>query len=198
MRPIQRKTRASLPHTQAGIEDISYLNLGEVRNRLERNERVLNTALFSASPPPAGGAAGFSTSPTTSTMARPGQTGQPGVAVGMGTSPSAPDPFREKLLQARQALLAREKELLMEQEMSKMEVGEYQGEEAQGLTMSSSGVVSRSPIAESSLDARRRSSGGGAGGMGHMGNGARYSGKARAMEAIQAGEVALHPNGIIL
>jgi hypothetical protein len=89
----------------------------------------------------------------------------------------APDPFREKLLAARQALLAREQELLMEAGMVKMEVGE--------------------PVAESSTDARRRSEGMAQGGIVN-GNGGVKSGKARAMEAIQAGEGTLSPSGKIL
>lgn len=161
MKPIPKRTRASLPNTQAGIEDISVLNLAEVRSRLERNERVLSTSLFSSSP-------------TSSTLASFGTSPNSPLARGNQTSPP-PDPFRDKLLAARQALLAREQELLMEAGMVKMEVGE--------------------PVAESSTDARRRSEG-----MVQNGNtnGNTRSGKARAMEAIQAGEVSLSPSGKIL
>ena len=66
-------------------------------------------------------------------------------------------------------------ELLMEAGMVKMEVAE--------------------PIAESSTNARRRSEGTLQNGAT---NGSALSGKARAMEAIQAGEVSLSPSGKIL
>lgn len=161
MKPIPKRTRASLPNTLAGIEDISVLNLAEVRSRLERNERVLSTSLFS-------------TSPTSSTLAAFGTSPNSPLARGSMTSPP-PDPFREKLLAARQALLTREQELLMEAGMVKMEVAE--------------------PIAESSSNARRRSEGTLQNGAT---NGSALSGKARAMEAIQAGEVSLSPSGKIL
>lgn len=87
------------------------------------------------------------------------------------------DPFREKLLRAREALLTREKELIMEQRMGeiKVENGEVYGQ-----------------MGESSAEGRRRSSAGLNHGLGLK------SGKARAMEEIQASEVNLHPNGIIL
>lgn len=77
-------------------DDISHLTLPEVRDRLERNERVLSSALFSGSP---SNTASLATSPTaTSSMHHP-------------ISPGG-DPVRARLLAAREALLAREAELV--------------------------------------------------------------------------------------
>lgn len=84
--------------------------------------------------------------------------------------------MRDRLVVARQALLAREQELLLEQGITKLEVTD----------------TPHSPLAESSADGRRRSSG-----QGVMG-GAIRSGKARAMESIKVVEGELDPNGIIL
>lgn len=86
--------------------------------------------------------------------------------------------MRDRLLAARQALLAREQELLLEQGVSKMEMDEGSGGD-------------KSPIVESSADARRRSSA-------VAGVAPVRSGKARAVESIKATEGGLHPNGIIL
>ncbi|KAL1409858.1 hypothetical protein Q8F55_003857 [Vanrija albida] len=84
--------RNSLPGS--GSDEISHLSLGEVRDRLARNERVLNTSLFSTSPTAASSfAAG---SPTARRV----------------SNPDAPDPVRDRLLAVREQLLAREAELL--------------------------------------------------------------------------------------
>ena len=158
MPPPPRRARGSTP-TPAGLEDISTLTLGEVRSRLERNERVLSTALFTGTTSPASPV--LSSSPTSEA--------QP-FAVGSPTS----DPFREKLLAARQHLLAREHELVSQDGMQNMDMGN--GDQQ---------------LAESSSDARRRSSAASFGAV-------MRSGKARAVETIQAGEGKLAQNGIIL
>ncbi|KAK4686948.1 hypothetical protein P7C73_g3175, partial [Tremellales sp. Uapishka_1] len=90
--PIRRRTPAS-PY-----EDISTLTLPEIRSRLERNSRVLNTGIFSMSPP--------STSPI--------------------ASGSTIDPIREKLLSARKQLQEREQELLASQS-GNVGLGENEG-----------------------------------------------------------------------
>ncbi|ORY29636.1 hypothetical protein BCR39DRAFT_505425 [Naematelia encephala] len=88
---------------------------------------------------------------------------------------TADDPVRQKLLEAREQLLAREQELLA------------LGVEGMNIEPGS--------IPESSSAARRRSSTG-VGGSGELG-GAR-SGKASALEAIQANESRLAKNGLLI
>jgi len=197
-----RRTRASEPNTIAGTEDISILTLSEVRSRLERNERVLNTALFSSSPTSPAAFPAPALAPSPGASATPGQGPISNTAASasstFGTSPTSPflrstmprsngqtspspaqpsgDPLRDRLLAARQALLAREQELLLEESMDGMEVSEEVG------------LGSPSAHAESSHAARRRSSGMSGLGLAN-GNGQPRSGKQRAMEAIQAGEV---------
>ena len=83
--PQARRPRTSI--TPLGADDVSLLNLPEVRSRLERNSRVLSTSLFSPPLTPSG----FPLTPS-------------------------PDPARDKLLASREQLLARERELLQAQD----------------------------------------------------------------------------------
>lgn len=96
MPPQSRRARPSL--TPQGADDTSTLSLREVQSRLERNERVLKSSLFSPS---------LSTLPP-----RLSQT---------PTSPT-PDPVREKLLASRQQLLQREQELILAESVGNMDV----------------------------------------------------------------------------
>lgn len=194
MPPVTRRTRPSVPNTGVGLEDISTLSLPEVRSRLERNERVLNTSLFSS---PAGSQ--FSTSPTSTFLPTttsppplsPHQTaagsGIGGTAIPVPPSPSN-DPFREKLLLVRHQLLEREQELLVQEATDAQLNGQSDGIKEEEM-----------PYAESSTTARRRSSGNGAIGNGRLAGGAKLtSGKARALESIQAEDEKLAPNSIKL
>lgn len=90
--PGRNRGRNSLP----GSDEISHLSLGEVRDRLARNERVLNTSLFSTSPT-ASSSFGSGFSPT---------------APRQVPTADAPDPVRDRLLAVREQLRAREAELL--------------------------------------------------------------------------------------
>lgn len=113
--------RSSLPSVTAlPPDEISALSLAEVRARLERNERVLNSSIFS---PPR--------SPSLPNIAS------------SSTSPT-PDPVREKLLVSRQQLLHREQELLMAQMddgIEKMGVGSLAESSASARRRSRSGKV---------------------------------------------------------
>ncbi|KAL7422701.1 hypothetical protein Q5752_001992 [Cryptotrichosporon argae] len=93
-RPLVRWNR-SLP---SGADDVSHLTLSEVRDRLARNERVLNSGLFAVSP------ASSSAGPSSGFGGRAG-----------GDPASPTDPVRDKLLAVRQQLRAREQALLFEQ-----------------------------------------------------------------------------------
>lgn len=78
IRVPRRGSRGAAQH-----DDVSHLSLAEVRDRLARNERTLNTV--------------FGTSPTASTSLNGGSSG---------------DPARDAVLSMREALLAREQELM--------------------------------------------------------------------------------------
>lgn len=94
--PLPRRSRPSVTGPGAGPDDVSHLSLAEVRDRLDRNERVLNSGLFvpttpqahlrspgTASPQSTAAAAAFSPS-------RAAPTGLPGGAgAGGGGSGSA-------------------------------------------------------------------------------------------------------------
>ncbi|ODO10506.1 hypothetical protein I350_01101 [Cryptococcus amylolentus CBS 6273] len=85
-------TRRARPSLVAAInEDIPSLSLPEVKARLERNTALLASPLF-ASPPDASSAGSSSSS----------------------SSAQIVDPVRDKLVKAREALLMREQELMME------------------------------------------------------------------------------------
>lgn len=181
--PPNRRHRPSLP-TSPGADDISGLSLSECRDRLARNERVLNSSLFSSvSPPPS-----LSTSPTSpflgdqSTFHAFGSAASASASAGPSRPPAPPvDPVKEKLLLTRQALLQREQELMMAQstdQVAKLEVGSPE-----------------SPRFMDTMSAGRRVSGSGGGGSAA---GASRSGKARAMEIIRQGEANRSPNAIIL
>lgn len=92
---VPRRARGSLSagSGRSPIDEISHLNITEVRERLARNERVLNSSLISASPSSSGGMA-MAMSPNSSR------------ALGSG------DPVRARLLAVRAQLCAREAELL--------------------------------------------------------------------------------------
>ena len=95
MPPSVRRQRASLPNA---FDDVSTLTLSEVRARLDRNERVLNTSIFSPTSPQSSPGPSLSTSPTSP------------FASTLGPA-SPPDPLRDRLLAVRQHLLARQQEL---------------------------------------------------------------------------------------
>lgn len=85
------------PRGSLGLADeISHLSLSEVRDRIARNERVLQSSLFSTSPT---AGTGF-----VSPISPPTQAGP--------SSPREEDPVRDRLLAVRTALLQRESELL--------------------------------------------------------------------------------------
>lgn len=153
-----RRSRGSLPSSPIpGSDEVANLSLIEVRDRLARNARVLSSSLFSPSTSPA----------SASILQAQTQAG-----------PSR-DPVREKLVHTREALLARESELLS-QGMEGMSVSVKQ-EDLSGSPVSVKG---------SYLMEGRRGSGGLQGGRG--------SGKQRALETIRQGEAGLATNAIQL
>ncbi|WVQ70562.1 hypothetical protein IAR50_000081 [Cryptococcus sp. DSM 104548] len=88
--------RRARPSLVAAInEDIPSLSLSEVKARLERNSALLASPLFASSP------------------AGPSPAG-PSTAVSTADKVEVVDPVREKLVKAREALLMREQELMME------------------------------------------------------------------------------------
>jgi hypothetical protein len=91
---VPRRSRGSLSSAsgQSPTDEISHLTLAEVRERIARNERVLNSALFSTSP-----SAGMN-----------GAAMSPGSSRGSGSD----DPVRARLLAVRASLCAREAELI--------------------------------------------------------------------------------------
>lgn len=156
MMPI-RRSRGSIPTSPTPADDVSNLTLAEVRDRLARNTRVLSSSLFSPSTSPA------STS-VLAAQAGPSRHAQPPV-----------DPVRERLVQNREALLAREAELL--------------AEGLEGMSMSpAASVKQESPAA--------------AAGNRLAGNSSpmsvRSSGKQRALDTIRQGEGSLPSNAIQL
>ena len=166
--PPPRRHRTSLTN---GPEDISHLTLYEVRERLERNWRVLGTSLFSNVSPPISPAASVGTSPTSPIL---GSTARPSTS-GSGASPSV-DPVRERLLSVREQLLAREKELCARATGAKTEHD-----------------TDHQMIIESSANALKRSEDGVISAVGRQrGN------RARTMDVIAAGEGNLARNGLIL
>ncbi|BEJ16458.1 hypothetical protein CspHIS471_0510630 [Cutaneotrichosporon sp. HIS471] len=91
---VPRRSRGSVsaPTGRSPVDEISHLNIAEVRERLARNERVLNSALFSTSP---NNGTGMATVMSPSSRAS-----------------GAEDPVRARLLAMRAQLCAREAELL--------------------------------------------------------------------------------------
>ena len=90
-------------------DDIAHLSLAEVQARLERNARVLGLALFSPSTSP------LSPSPLAGPFPPSTPAAQAGAAAAAAAGGSgAVDPVRAKLLLARQALLDRQSELLLQ------------------------------------------------------------------------------------
>ncbi|OWZ80950.1 hypothetical protein C366_00782 [Cryptococcus neoformans Tu401-1] len=137
-----RPTHGAIPN-----DDIPTLSLPEVKERLARNTALLNSPLF-AQP----------TSPSVSGSTSKAQ----------GADQGSSDPIREKLVKAREALLMREQELMMQN----MNVGASSSPEASNVTGDKKG--------------KGRESVGG------------VSGKQRVLESIRAGEGLLAKNGLIL
>ncbi|KAK6906693.1 hypothetical protein I203_100680 [Kwoniella mangroviensis CBS 8507] len=137
--PPRRSSRTSLS-SPTGADDISYLTLAEVRDRLNRNNALLSSPLFAT---PQVGAAG----------------------------PSS-DPVKDKLLLAREALLAREQELMLDN----MHLADQDTQQQQ--------IYNGSPPKSPTLS------------LGGGGNG--RSGKARVLNRIREGESNLAKNGLIL
>ncbi|CAK9786577.1 hypothetical protein CC85DRAFT_283193 [Cutaneotrichosporon oleaginosum] len=94
---VPRRPRGSLSGAsgQSPTDEISHLSLAEVRDRLGRNERVLNSALFSTSP---GGM----------------PNGASAMSPGSSRASGSDDPVRARLLAVRASLCAREAELMAE------------------------------------------------------------------------------------
>jgi hypothetical protein len=184
--PPTRRHRPSLPMSPGGADDVSCLTLLECRDRLARNERVLNSSLFNNNvnhytPSPS---ASLSTSPTSSFLVGSPPTSSMAAAAAAAAGPSRPpyDPVKEKLLLARQALLAREQELLIAEstdQVAKLEVGSpdsprnlHQHQQQQQYRRGSEGTTN--------------------------GIGANRTGKARALEIIRQADASRAPNAIIL
>ena len=244
-----RRSKGFTPNTQAGLEDINSLSLGEVRSRLERNARVLNTSLFSSSPTSpsmlssspsngfhfsssgmaaGGGAGSFSAAVPQAGLAGQGQalgaTPSPAVLHASASTPApsasatggvdipnalasprnlaspgeAPDPVRDKLLAVRRALLDRERQLL----------AEANGEGPDNASANASASASASGSGSGSGSGTMEVDGQGGGVLSPPGrrpsDGLRAgastarSGKARALESIQAEEKSLAPGSMIL
>ncbi|WVQ63230.1 uncharacterized protein L199_001381 [Kwoniella botswanensis] len=139
--PPRRSSRTSLS-SPTGADDISYLTLAEVRDRLNRNNALLSSPLFAT---PQVGAAG----------------------------PSS-DPVKDKLLLAREALLAREQELML----GNMHLVDQDSHQQQPQIYN--GSPTKSPT------------------LGLVGGGNGRSGKARVLNRIREGESNLAKNGLIL
>lgn len=169
------------------MDDVSHLSLADVRARLERNERLCNM-LFRPE------ARSVPASPLSMSLDNRG--GLP--AFGASAAGAAQsDPVRDKLLLARQALQARENELILLQAQEGLQ-NVQMDESARGLSVAADG-------AESSADARRRASEGTTAraraeteGVGSPVAGTLRSGKMRALERIEAGEHRLAPGGLLL
>ncbi|WVQ95551.1 hypothetical protein IAU59_002648 [Kwoniella sp. CBS 9459] len=151
MPPARRSSRPSV--SASGADDVANLTLAEVRDRLNRNNALLSSPLF-ASPP---------TSPQLGL-------GVAGPGPNSAMSPTRSDPVRDKLVAARESLLAREQELML----GTLSVKEENGD-GYDVTMGPKGAK----------DGRRTSEGG-------------VSGKAKVLERIKAGEGSLARNGLIL
>jgi hypothetical protein len=159
MVPI-RRSRGSLPSSPIpGSEEVANLSLVEVRDRLARNARVLSSSLFSPS-----------TSPSATSILQ---------TQGQAQAGPSRDPVRDRLVHTREALLAREAELLA-QGLEGMSVSVKQ-EDQGGSPVSVKG---------NHMMEGRRGSGGLVGGRG--------SGKQRALDTIRQGEAGLRSNAIQL
>lgn len=186
-----RRSRGSLSNSPTPADDVSSLSLVEVRDRLARNTRVLSSSLFSPSTSPASTSVLSSYTPTYQNQNQ-NQTQSPGQAGPSRHAPAQPvDPVRERLVQTRDALLAREAELLA-QGMEGMSVTPSPGIKQE---MDIGGDGNGSPVSTKggymSPDGGRRDSTG----TGRQGRG---SGKQRALETIRQGEAGLTQGAILL
>ncbi|WVQ85833.1 hypothetical protein IAT38_008001 [Cryptococcus sp. DSM 104549] len=114
--------RRARPTLSAAIaDDIPSLTLPEVKDRLARNAALLSSPLFSQ------GTAPVHQSPTSPQGSHPSTFPAAGPSSPTPLHPAQqqqqPDPIRDKLVAARDALLLREQELMME----KMAVGDAKG-----------------------------------------------------------------------
>ncbi|WWC92201.1 uncharacterized protein L201_007155 [Kwoniella dendrophila CBS 6074] len=103
--PPRRSSRTSIS-SPTGADDVSSLSLAEVRDRLNRNNALLNSPLFAnqqPNSPPIGVGIGVGGPGPSSSSFSPIHSPQPNHS----------DPVKEKLLLAREALLAREQELML-------------------------------------------------------------------------------------
>ncbi|WRT70601.1 uncharacterized protein IL334_007599 [Kwoniella shivajii] len=105
--PPRRSSRPSISSPTGG-DDVSSLTLGQVRDRLNRNEALLNSPLF-ASP----NGANVLVSPPTSPQIGVGESGPGPSTISFSSPQPNHDPVKDKLLLARESLLAREQELMM-------------------------------------------------------------------------------------
>jgi hypothetical protein len=166
-----RRPRNSLPSSPTPGDEVSNLTLAEVRDRLSRNARVLSSFMFSPS-----------TSPASVSVLNANMQGQAGPSRHSQPQPTPPrDPVREKLEATREALLAREAELVA-QSMSGVSVKEEPD--------TIMGGTNGSPVdLKGGYMNDRRGSGGLGGGR---------SGKQRALDTIRQGEMDMGPNAILL
>lgn len=166
MVPI-RRPRNSLPTSPNPGDEFANLTLAEVRDRLTRNARVLSSTLLTPS-----------TSPSSASILNQHMAG-----------PSRPriahDPVRAKLEAVREALLAREAELLAG-EMGAMNMSVK--DEPMDMEVGVKVEHGNSPVSPTTLMGRR--------GSGTPG-GSR-SGKQRALDMIRQGESDLPPGAILL
>ena len=118
----RRGTRpSSLP---LGADDIYDLTLPEIRARLERNERVLQSSFFTHTP---------SQSPIRTTIASSSS------ASTITSLTTSPDPVRDKLSASRDLLLQREQELILADNINKLEMKLGPGEDTNYLSESRGG-----------------------------------------------------------
>ncbi|OCF39833.1 hypothetical protein I317_06385 [Kwoniella heveanensis CBS 569] len=163
MPPARRSSRPSV--SASGADDVANLTLAEVRDRLNRNNALLSSPLFN--------------SPPTSPQLGLGVAG-PGPNSAM--SPTRSDPVRDKLVAARESLLAREQELMLGSLSVKEESNGYGAGNGNG---AGTGYASGAGMNGGKDTGRRTSEGG-------------VSGKAKVLERIKAGEGSLARNGLIL
>ncbi|WVR08612.1 hypothetical protein IAU60_005667 [Kwoniella sp. DSM 27419] len=185
--PPRRSSRPSI--NASGADDITHLSLPEVRDRLKRNTALLSSPIFASPSAPNAGAGGSANA----AQGFPGSLPNSSFDALSPTRSGPSDPVRDKLLMAREALLAREQELMFGQmSVSAGVSGQHPSpikREDSPVAQGHSGVHNGSQseaLSPTSTNGTRRESEG------------YRSGKARVLERIKASEGQLAKNGLIL
>lgn len=188
--PPRRSSRTSIS-SPTGADDVSYLTLAEVRDRLNRNNALLNSPLFATQPqiqptsPPIGigiggpGPSSSSFSPIHSPQSQ---------------SVNSSDPVKDKLLLAREALLAREQELMLSNIHIKDEQMDVENSNlnSNGFGINNSHSDGGGVVKLENGQARIKSP------TNNLNSNGGRSGKARVLNKIREDECNLAKNGLIL